>query len=258
MELTQFASMLTATLSTATLSTITLSTVALVVEFTLQPTVAQAFTFSTVGNWSNAIGGNVTYTPGAENRASWGQFDPPSGLGFTGSSGTGNFGDVLQLGTLRHFNNPVGFVGSTVPQTLDLTVALTLLIDDQSIAQNFTYTLEVDETPSIIGEIDVPLSLCPYPSVVPCADAVFWQNTIASNTFTTTNGEYTLQLLGFSNTAGGNPVNQFISEEGSTNQTALYGRVVSTAAVPEPATMTGIALAGAGLAAARRRSKKST
>lgn len=223
----------------------------LTLGFSLIATTVRAFTFSTIGTWSNAVGGNVTFTPSLENRASWGQFDPQSGLGFTGNSGSGSFGSTLELGTLRHFNNGVGSIELTVPQALDLTVALNLAIDNQAIARNFTYTLGVDETPD-------DLSPCPYPSPSSsCPDAVSWQNTVSSNAFSAGGREYTLELLGFSNTPGGSPINQFVSGERSTNQTLLYGRVVETAAVPEPTTMAGLGLAGLGLSYARRRLKKS-
>jgi hypothetical protein len=223
--------------------------VVLALGFNLVAAAAQAFTFSTIGTWGNAVGGNVTYTTGTENQASWGQYAPPSGLGFTGKTGTGDFNNLLELGQLRHFNNPVGLIELTVPQTVDLTVALNLLINNEPITRNFTYSLRVDETPDDV----LP---CPYQSVTPCADAVFWQNTIASNSFAIGGVDYTLELLGFSNTSTLLPVNQFISEERSTNETTLFGRVVPAAGVPEPTTTTGLLLAGLGLAYARHRFKK--
>ena len=223
----------------------------LTLGFSLIATTVRAFEFSTIGTWGNAVGGDVAFTSGPENRASWGQYIPQSGLGFTGNAGSGSFGSTLDLGVLRHFNNAVGLISLTVPQTIDLTVALNLVIDNQAIARNFTYTLGVDETPS-------DLSPCPYPSQTSsCSDAVTWQNTVSSNAFTAGGREYTLELLGFSNTPGGSPINQFVSDEGSTNQTLLYGRVVETAAVPEPTTMAGLGLASLGLSYARRRLKKS-
>lgn len=226
-----------------------LQMVVLALGFNLVATAVQAFTFSTIGTWNNAVGGNVTYTTGTENRVSWGQYDPPSGLGFTGKTGTGDFNNLLELGQLRHFNNPVGFIELTVPQTVDLTVALNLLINNEPITRNFTYSLRVVETPDDV----LP---CPYQSVTPCADAVFWQNTSSSNSFTVSGVDYTLELLGFSNTSALLPVNQFISEERSTNATTLFGRVVPAAGVPEPTTTTGLLLAGLGLACARRHCKK--
>ncbi len=226
-----------------------LQIIVLTLSFNLIATTVRAFTFSTIGTWNNAIGGNVTYTSGAENRVSWGQFVPQSGLGFTGRSGTGTFGSLLSLGQLKHFNNSVGFIALTVPQTVDLTVALNLLINDEPIVRNFTYSLRVDETPDNV----LP---CPYQSAAPCADAVFWENTSSSNSFAIGGVDYTLELLGFSNTPALFPVNQFISEERGTNETALFGRVVPAAGVPEPTTTTGLLLAGLGLAYARRRFKK--
>lgn len=226
-----------------------LQIIVLAIGASLVATTARAFDFSTIGTWNNAVGGNVTYTSGAENRVSWGQFNPQSGLGFTGKAGTGNFDSLLNLGQLRHFNNPVGLIELTVPQTVDLTVALNLVIDNEPIVRNFTYSLRVDETPDDV----LP---CRYQSVTPCADAVFWQNTIDSNSFTVSGVDYTLELLGFSNTPDLLPVNQFISEERSTNETTLFGRVVPAAGVPEPTTTAGLALAGLGIAYARRRFKK--
>ncbi|MBW4696031.1 MAG: THxN family PEP-CTERM protein [Lyngbya sp. HA4199-MV5] len=226
-----------------------LQIIVLTLSFNLLATTVRAFTFSTIGTWNNAIGGNVTYTSGAESQASWGQFVPQSGLGFTGRAGTGTFGSLLSLGQLKHFNNPVGFIELTVPQTVDLTVALNLLINDEPIVRNFTYSLRVDETPDDV----LP---CPYPSTSPCADAVFWENTSSSNSFAVGGVDYTLELLGFSNTPALFPINQFISEERSTNETSLFGRVVPAAGVPEPTTTTGLLLAGLGLAYARRRFKK--
>ena len=227
-----------------------LSIALLSLGLSLVATTARAFTFSTIGTWDNAIGGNVDYVPGPENRVFWGEYTPQSGLGFSGSAGTGDFGSTLPLGTLRHFNNPVGFIELTVPQSVDLTVAFNLVIDGQTIARNFTYTLNVNETPDELS--------CPYVSQSPgCPDAVSWRNTVSSNAFAIGDRDYTLELLGFSNTLGGSPVNQFISEERSTNQTLLYGRVVeTTATVPEPTTLVGVGLAGLGLSYARRRRKR--
>ncbi|MBW4581274.1 MAG: THxN family PEP-CTERM protein [Tildeniella nuda ZEHNDER 1965/U140] len=235
--------------ATSTALVKSLQIIVLTLSFNLIATAARAFTFSTIGTWNNAIGGNVTYISGAENGVSWGQFVPKSGLSFTGKTGTGAFDNLLDLGQLKHFNNPVGFIELTVPQTVDLTVALNLLIDNEPIVRNFTYTLRVDETPDDV----LP---CPYQSASPCADAVFWRNTSSSNTFAAGGVDYTLELLGFSNTPALLPVNQFISEERSINETSLFGRVVPAAGVPEPTTTTGLLLAGLGLAYARRRFKR--
>jgi hypothetical protein len=227
------------------------ATAALTIAASLFATSAQAFTFSTIGTWSNPIGGSsITYqTIGAENQIRWGSpvNNEKSGLGFAGNAGTANFGDTFQLGTLRHFNNPV--FGGTSISGADLTVNLSFGGSLPIPAQNFLFNLAVQETPN-----ETP---CAYPSATPCADRISFPNLVSTNSFTVGDTSYSLELLGFRNTVGGALVNQFISDEGRTNQTALFGRVVeTTAAVPEPMTIAGLALAGAGLARVRRRQAK--
>lgn len=213
---------------------------------------AQAFSFSSVGNWSNPVGGGSatvsTATVGDENRILWGTTTgPQSGLGYTGNSGNSNFGDTILLGSLRHFNNPVNAGSSLSNVDLNLTLSFGLPIP----VQNFSFKLAIDET-SNAGEA----SACRYFSTVPCSDQISWTDTTSTNTFSVSGVDYTLQLLGFTNGLGSAPINQFISQEGGTNQTFLYGKVVRSEAVPEPTTMAGLALAGGGLAALRRRKAK--
>ena len=227
-----------------------LLSLALTVGASLVASSAQAFTFSSTGDWSNPIGGSTVSTAivGDENQIRWGTTTgPQSGLGYTGNSGTANFGDTLLLGSLRHFNNPVSAGSSLSNVDLDLTLSFGLPIP----VQNFSFKLAIDET-SNAGAA----AACPYFSTVPCSDKISWTDTTSTNTFSVDGVSYTLQLLGFSNEVGSAPINEFISQEGDTNQTSLYGKVVRSEAVPEPATMAGLALAGGGLAALRRRKAK--
>jgi hypothetical protein len=214
---------------------------------------AQAFSFNTSGNWETVINPGVAYqTVGSENQIRWGtgafnEINAKSGLGFTGNSSlTAAFGDILNLGTLRHFNNPIsGFVPTPVGLTLNLNFGGTLPVP----AQTFLFSLAIDETNNAL----VP---CPYSpnNATGCSDKISFAETVSSSSFAVNSRIYTLELLGFSTTSKGTPLNQFISEEGGTNEAFLFGRVVETsAAVPEPTTISGILLAGAGLRYFRRR-----
>ena len=227
-----------------------LLTIGLATSTTLLATSAQAFNFSSVGTWSNPVGNVATVnyqTVGSDNQVRWGDPIGPekSGLGFTGNNGTANFGDTIALGLLSSFNRTIaGGTGiSGVDLKLNLGFGGTLPIPNQ----NFTFKLAIDETPNAAP--------CAYPGETVCSDRISFTNTTSSNIFSVGGTDYTLQLLGFSSAPGGTPINEFFSEEDGANRTQLYGRVVESAAVPEPTTMAGLALAGGGLAAMRRRRK---
>jgi hypothetical protein len=85
---------------------------------------------------------------------------------------------------------------------------------------------------------------CAYFSITPCADKIYISETSLSNQFSVAGIDYTLQLLGFSLTPGGVPINEFISQEGGTNQALLFAKVTAAGPepVPEPATVAGTAL----------------
>ena len=230
-----------------------LLTAALTVGASLIAASAQAFTFSSVGSWANPVGGAASdvgiSTVGNENQIRWGSpiDSERSGLGYTGNSGNVNFGDTILLGSLRHFNNAIA--GGTGISSVDLNLNLSFGLPIPS--QNFSFKLAIDETSNFGNAAD-----CPFSSTVPCSDKISWTDTTSTNTFSVGGVDYTLQLLGFSSSPGSAPINEFISQEGGTNQTSLYGKVVRSEAVPEPTTMAGLALAGAGLAAMRRRKAK--
>ncbi|MEX0270801.1 THxN family PEP-CTERM protein [Leptolyngbyaceae cyanobacterium UHCC 1019] len=219
---------------------------------------AQAFSFNTSGAWDAIANPEVAYqTVGAENQIRWGTgvtsgIEGKSGLGFAGKSGTASFGTIFNLGTLRHFNNPIfGFVPTPIGLTLNLNFGGTLPVP----AQTFLFNLAIDETNNALNP-------CPYSpnNAAGCSDKISFAATTSSNSFTVDQKVYTLELLGFSPTPNGTAVNEFISEENGINQAFLFGRVVETetsAAVPEPTAIAGVMLAGAGFRYLRRRQRRS-
>lgn len=234
-----------------------LSTAILTGVLTLSTTAgAWAFTLNgTAGTWGATTGGQyVQYgTIGDETQVRWGlpypSFDPnnftaQSGLGFTGAGVTTLIlGQAFQLGRLRHFNHPI--LGGTASSAVDLAISLFLAEIGE---QQFNFTLEIDETPNVEGA-------CPYFSVVPCSDKISWTHTFSGSQFSLDNTNYTLKLIGFSDTPDGPIVTDFISQEGGTSEVYFYGQIEE---VPEPATLAGIALSIGGLGWMKRRRQKST
>jgi len=254
-----------------TISGIAVATIALGAA----PTIAQTFKYTTTGEWGPAttLGGtDVEYrVVNGESQVLWG--DPSAtartGLGFTGASFEAALGSPFVLGIVRYTNQPIPLESlvNQVPLVLSLDFGDSLPISTQS----FTFDLAVDETANL------DLAACIYPSTVPCADKISWINPIPGLSFEVGDVVYILQLLGFSPTEGQLPVNSFIAQEQTDNLALLYGRVIGRTltkapideiptsdqpllppvtpapgqAVPEPATVVGIFLAGLGLAAAR-------
>ncbi len=225
---------------------------------TVSASSASAFTINgTSGTWSNPVGGSglVYRNVGGENQIRWGSpATPPygieqqSGLGFTGvGASTFSAGQSIQLGRLRHFNNPIW--SGTAAQS----VQLSLILDLAELGEKtFDFELAIDETPNS--------GSCPYYSVTPCSDKISWNNAFAPNSFKVGNVSYTLQLLGFSNTPGGAIVSDFISQERGTSEAYLFGQLTAVAGqepepVPEPTSVAGMSLLGAYFAAKRRQKK---
>jgi PEP-CTERM motif len=209
------------------------------------------------GTWSNVVGGSGVefQTVGSENQVRWGTplGSGKSGLGFSGvGSSTFEIGDVFQIGTLRHFNSPITF--GTNASSADLDITLNFLAP--AITQAFTFTFSIAETIN-----QAPASSCPFPSTIPCSDKISFPSALGSSSFSIDGVNYTLQLLGFSNTPGGSLVSEFISEEGGTNSAFLYGKITSMkpTAVPEPGSVMGIlgfAALGAGSIWKRKQQQK--
>ncbi len=193
------------------------------------------------GSWNQPVGGSgiVYQTVGSETQVRWGTphygggISEKSGLGFTGvGPSTFGLGEIFQIGQLRHFNNVVS--GGTAASAVNLSLFLNF--DNPVATQSFNLNLQIDETPN--------QGTCAYFSITPCADKISISETSLSNQFSVGGIDYTLQLLGFSLTPGGVPINQFISQEGRTNQALLFAKVTAAEPepVPEPATLAGTAL----------------
>ena len=221
-----------------------LSTASAALVFGIAPQAGAISLNLSSGSWNQPVGGSgiVYQTVGSENQVRWGNpfygggTSLKSGLGFTGvGPSTFGLGEIFQVGQLRHFNNVVS--GGTAASGVNLSLFLNF--DDPAAIQSFNLKLEIDETTNEVGT-------CAYFSIDPCADKISISETSMSNQFSVAGIDYTLQLLGFSLTPGGTPINEFISQEGGTNQALLFAKVTAakpeTETVPEPATLAGTAL----------------
>jgi hypothetical protein len=207
------------------------------------------------GTWNNTIdGAGIVYqTVGSENQVRWGisfaggGTNQKSGLGFTGVGPlTFGLGEIFQVGQLRHFNNTIS--AGTAASAVNLILKFNF--DTPIETRFFNLNLQIDETPNLSGS-------CPYFSITPCSDKISISASSLSNQFSSAGINYTLYLLGFSFAPGGVPINEFISQEGGTNQAFLFAKVTAAEAVPEPATVFGsvLWLLGTGFAVRSKRNK---
>ena len=219
-----------------------LSTASAALVFGIAPQAGAISLNLSSGSWNQPVGGSgiVYQTVGSENQVRWGNpfygggTSLKSGLGFTGvGPSTFGLGEIFQVGQLRHFNNVVS--GGTAASGVNLSLFLNF--DDPAAIQSFNLKLEIDETTNEVGT-------CAYFSIDPCADKISISQASMSNQFSVAGTDYTLQLLGFSLTPGGTPINEFISQEGGTNEALLFAKVTAAGSepVPEPATIAGTAL----------------
>ena len=184
------------------------------------------------GNWSNPVGGTqigyrngvaIGYGNTLEDQIRWGtpfeapdEVDYQSGLGFTGIAPLDKtvYTDVVfEIGQLQHFNNPIDI--GTSSSAADL--AVTLGFDGGSTA-TFDFTLDVDETLNSPGPVDDIIGF----SSPPASQAIDINGTV-----------YTLELIGFGNTSS-NLINSFVSPEGGTNNTLLWGKITDPTRTPAP------------------------
>lgn len=221
---------------------------------------AISFTVTNItGDWSNTVGGtNVNYPADvavgygnqAQDQVRWGTDvgNGQSGLGFTGNAGgvAGNLSvpvnTTFEIGQLVHFNRPIAVGTNSTASDLTLTMAFVEIPN-----QVFTFTFAIDET--------LNQAPCAYPGSTTCPDRITFPSSLPSQTFSYLGNLYTLQLVGFANALGGDPVTDFISEEGTDNDTLLFGRITEVV-IPEPTTMLLLGSGLLGLAGAGFRKKK--
>lgn len=173
------------------------------------------------GYWDNPVDGDyinfddgvaVIYGNGLQDQIRWGEDigdpNPQSGLGFTGVEDDTDIpiGDAFEIGQLVHFNYPI--LTGTAVTAVDLEITLQF----GAYYYPFTFTLDVNETPNLPGP---PMS----------DDIITFPTSIASETVDIGGTDYSLQLLGFGDDPE-NPEEQFISPEGTENDTLLWGMLV--------------------------------
>lgn len=176
----------------------------------------------TSGTWSNTIGGlGVNYqTVGSENQVRWGTStgSGQSGLGFTGIDYVPNLTIIpfnqFEIGTLRHFNNPISSGSAATGATL-------------SVIMDFFGAAPVDigfDFDSIIDET-LNATPCAYLSTPgnPCADKITIKPFDPFKFYTFEGENYTLNLS-FQD-EDGNFVDSLISQEQGTTSAKLYGSI---------------------------------
>jgi hypothetical protein len=202
------------------------------------------------GTWSHPVGGtNIKYqTVYTEKQIRWGQDvgNGQSGLGFKGVGSLNfNIDQVFKVGTLTHYNKAIA--AGTAASKVDL--GLNLNFSGLPVtSQTFNFSFNIDETPNV-GRV----SDCPYYSTTVCSDKITFSTPKNVNTFSLAGLDYTLQLVGFSQSATGTPVNNFISQEGGSNSAYLYAKITAAPPkrVPESSSGLGVVAFGA-LAAVSR------
>ncbi|MDY6782045.1 MAG: THxN family PEP-CTERM protein [Cyanobacteriota bacterium] len=233
---------------TTTLSAVAVGTA---MGFSASPALSADFTISgSSGTWSNVVGGadiKLNVPVGDENQIRWGVgAGEQSGLAFTGVGVTEfDAGEIFKIGTLRHLNNGVGEAATAT----DLGITLDFL-EPGGLSKTFAFTFGINETNNA-GP------LCPV-GVPPCADIISFPSVFPSETFEFMGKTFTLELVKFANSVNEPGTNQFISPEGGTNSTMLFGKVtgakVTGVDVPEPGSILGLLFLG-GLSASSLRSR---
>lgn len=212
--------------------------------------VANAATVTASGTWSNPQGAAVNFMNNG-NTISWGNPVSSNSPGdqssyvFDGNGGVEvdeTTSQVFKLGTFTHNNFPIApadFLGATLTLNLDI---------DGQVMQDFTFDFAHNETPNS--------SPCDPQGATICPDVVDIPSAIGQETISYNGKTFKLQILGFSDTIDGPKVTQFITEEGLSNQTMLFGQL-KPEPVPEPLTILGSATAlGFGAFFKREHSRK--
>jgi hypothetical protein len=222
-----------------------------------------------LATWSNVVGAPVTPTGNGTDTAEirWGEPATDagqSGYRFAAASTPVNTTVVVDgasatfnLGTFTHFNNPI-FAPSITSARLTITYGVSVdgnFLNNYNAVFNFLH----DETPN-------PDNPCLFGgdngagvNSNGCADRVrVGLNENLTQFFTINDVNYTLDISGFS--VGGDPFSQFLTQEASTNNAILLGRIAAQGftnnlGIPEPSSwaMMLLGFGAIGLSARRRR-----
>lgn len=178
---------------------------------------------SSLGIWT-AVSGGSNVNGVNTNEVRWGNSEgQQSGLRFDGSgSQTFNENDKISLGKLTHFNFPITNAANGA------TLKITLKFNAPGVAPDpmFTFNFDINETSNTRHESDCAAWHTPgYP---PCDDMITFPNSYPTQNFTIGDKLYTLKINGFSTTTdGSNPISQFITHEGQSNEAYLIGSLSS-------------------------------
>lgn len=224
--------------------------------------VAHGFSGTAVGSWTNVVsadpfdvftvanddlGGLATFTWGVGGASPLTPFTNQfafDGAGSDGGSWTSLSEDPFRIGSFSYRNGST--LNSIGIQGVDLNILLTVTDPLQS-ANTYSFDFSITNTPNTTRD------------PVLDGDIVTVAGAFSPTTFSFGGTTYTLQLLGFSNDAGGTIRTDFSSPEGSTAGADVYARITSRISpVPEPGTLPlcGIGLGGVALFAGRRRGRR--
>lgn len=217
---------------------------------------AQALSFSgtSSGQWGmpeQPSGSTVisSLNGGTQNRLSWGRTDDCGGgctpfnnfVQYDGTNFSTGLGSLFNLGQISYRNGSVwDFFNGDFPLNLSFS-----LLNPVSQTTLFNFGFNILNTPNVTGN-----------AVLDGDRLRFSTAGLASQTFNYDGFTYTLALAGFSTDGGQTLVSEFNSPEGTIAQASLYGKITrvesEVESVPEPATLTGLALLGSYLLFGRR------
>lgn len=178
---------------------------------------------SSHGTWT-AVNGGSNVNGINTNEVRWGITEgQQSGLRYDGSGSQGfNENDKINLGKLTHYNFPINNAANGA------TLRITLKFDSPGVAPDptFTFQFNIDETANVHDEDNC--ASWHTPGFPPCDDMITFPHSFPTQSFTIGDKLYTLKIDGFSTTTNGsNPISQFITHEGQSNEAYLIGSLSS-------------------------------